>query len=490
MTAPRIAIAGFQHETNTFAPSRAGWAEFQMADSWPPLLVGEDTVSRTKGMNLPIAGAAAEAEAQGFDIIPILWCAAEPSGHVTDDAFERISGMILDGIAGAGALDGIYLDLHGAMVTDTYDDGEAALLRLVRDHVGPDMPIWVSLDLHANLSPALVELATGITIYRTYPHLDMADTGARAMRGMASTLAGMRLASSFREVPFLLPLHAQSTELEPCRELYEEAKALSKTPGEHVEVALGFTAADVSICGPSVVAYAASQARADDLSDQMLSAICASEPLFQTNLLTPSDAIAQARALDGPVTLADVQDNPGAGGSSDTTGVLRAMLDADVRNGLVGIVCDPDMAAMAHQAGEGAVVTGSLGGKSGLADDQPIVGEFEVLHVSDGSIEYTGEMYGGGVAELGPSCLLAIGGTRVVVSSTRVQCLDLALFRHFGVEPTEADIVSVKSTVHFQADFAPISSAILNVASPGHFPCDLSSIPYKKVTRRLLRNGS
>jgi microcystin degradation protein MlrC len=478
----RIALAGFQHETNTFAPSVAGWDQFVMADSWPGLLTGVAVVDDTRGMNLPIAGAVLAAEAAGLEVCPLLWCAAEPSGPVTDDAFDRVSAMILTGLADAGPVDAVYLDLHGAMVTDSHDDGEAVLVQRIRDLLGADVPIGVSLDLHANLSRALVDLVNVITIYRSYPHLDMTETGARCVRA----LVGPPRHAAFREVPFMVPLHAQSTETVPCRGLYDRVAGWS-SEAAFVELAMGFTAADVYDCGPAVVAYAETPEAANALADKVLGDVIADEDKFSTALATPAAAVRRALAAPGPVVLADVQDNPGAGGSSDTTGVLRALAEAGARGVIAGVFADPTFAAHAHRLGAGQVLEGALGGASGVAGDAPLAGRYDILALSDGRIAYSGQMYGGGIAELGPSALVALSGTdiRFVVSSTRIQCLDQALFTHFGINPAQAHIIAVKSTVHFQADFAPIARQIINVASPGHFPCTLSELRFQNAWRRV-----
>ena len=153
----RIAVAGFQHETNTFGATLAKFADFEQPDSWPGLLRSDEIEQTMAGMNIPLPGFLAAAESSGQDeILPILWCSAEPSSYVTSDAFERISAMILQGISQAGAIDAIYLDLHGAMVTEAHEDGEGELLRRIRAVVGPDLPIAVSLDFHANVSQAMV----------------------------------------------------------------------------------------------------------------------------------------------------------------------------------------------------------------------------------------------------------------------------------------------------------------------------------------------
>ncbi|MDJ0631261.1 MAG: M81 family metallopeptidase [Rhodobacter sp.] len=491
----RIAVAGFQHETNTFAPGSAGFEQFRLADSWPGLLQGTEVVSGTRAMNLPIAGAVAALEGiEDVQICPLLWCAAEPCGPVTDEAFDKISGMILDDLAAAGPLDGLFLDLHGAMVTETHDDGEGELLARIRAVAGPDLPIGVSLDLHANLSAQMVDAATLITVFRTYPHLDMAVTGARCIAEMMRRINGLSRCVAFRQAPFLIPAPAQHTGSEPCRSLYAKLDDRAPGTGEYVELALGFTASDIADCGPSVLAYAETQTRADTLADEAMARLCVAEPTFDARLLSAEDAVKAAMKLPGhgPVVLADVQDNPGAGATSDTTGLLQALIDCQASGALLGVMHDPDIAARAHSVGIGAGIDGALGGRSGHSGHQPVSGRFKVLSLSDGQIAYTGEMYGGGTAEVGPSCLLAFEDVpmdiKVVVSSERIQCLDRALFTHFGADPDKAKIVCVKSTVHFRADFEKGSRAVLNVGSPGAFLCQLDIVPYRNL-RPGLRLG-
>ena len=216
----RIAVAGFQHETNTFAPTLASFAEFEEADCWPGLLCGDEVIDVLSGVNISITGFVdAATVAGGYEIIPLLWCSAEPSSYVTTDAFERISEMILDGIRDAGNLDGIYLDLHGAMVTQDHEDGEGELLRRIRELTGPDLPIAVSFDLHATVTPEIVAHASSINIFRTYPHIDLANTGERAFKSLEHLLKDNQLCKAWCQVPYLVPLTSQSTGSEPCRPL-------------------------------------------------------------------------------------------------------------------------------------------------------------------------------------------------------------------------------------------------------------------------------
>ena len=497
----QIAIAGFQHETNTFVPTPTTLSDFEIADSWPPLLLGEAVISGTKGMNLPITGAITSAQSHpDVALVPLLWASAEPGGVVADDAFDHISEMLLKGLAQADQIDALYLDLHGAMVTQSFPDGEGELLRRLRQQLGQDIPIGVSLDLHANVTEAMVSLSDIITIYRTYPHLDMADTGRRCMDCLIRishdqiTAGTMRRPSkSFRQIPFLIPLPAQYTAHDPCLSLYQKVESLSQPDTANAECAMGFTAADIPDCGASVLAYADDQTEAEAITQQLYDMILGNEAHFDGKLMAADDAVtfAMKSRATKPMILADVQDNPGAGGSGDTMGLIRAILDQGAEHALIGLISDADFAAQAHSRGIGAVISADLGGKSGVAGDHPLTAAFRVIALSDGNFTYTGEMYKGGRAEIGPSCLVEVvgrNGVHIVVSSLRTQCLDQAFFTHFGIDLQKPRIIVVKSTVHFRADFEPLGDQVINVVTPGFFGCQLDQLPYQNL-RQGLRLG-
>jgi microcystin degradation protein MlrC len=484
----RIAVAGFQHETNTFASTLASFTEFEEADGWPGLLNGGEVIDVLSGVNISITGFVdAATAAGGYEIIPLIWCTAEPSSYVTTDAFERISSMILDGIRDAGDLDGIYLDLHGAMVTQDHEDGEGELLRRIRDLTGPDLPIAVSFDLHATVTPEIVEHASSINIFRTYPHIDLADTGSRAFISLQHLLAKKPLCKAFRQVPFLVPLTSQHTGSDPCMQLYSSLNHLLSETFFWADIAMGFPPADIFHSGPSIVAYAESQEQADNVADGLLQSFLDAEDLFEDKLLSPEVAVAEAIAHTGtgPVVIADAQDNPGAGASSDTTGLLIALVRGNARGAVLALLDDAETALKAHELGVGAEFSACLGGKSGQEGQYPFDGRFRVETIRNGEFTFTGDMFGGISANLGPMVVLRVLDTpadvRVVVGSTRCQCLDQAIFRPCGIEPAEQRIVAVKSSVHFRADFETLADKILVVEAPGAHPCRLDNVRYHKL---------
>src|SRR5215831_17603783 len=184
---PCIAIGGFLHETNTFAPTKATYADFVHGGGWPSMAQGADVLKLRK-INVGIAGFIGEAEARGWELVPTIFAAASPCAHVRRDAYERIAGVIVDGLGNAGPLDAVYLDLHGAMVSEHLDDGEGEILARVRRVIGNDLPLVASLDLHANVTPEMIEQADALIAYRTYPHIDMAATGRACAKHLALLL--------------------------------------------------------------------------------------------------------------------------------------------------------------------------------------------------------------------------------------------------------------------------------------------------------------
>ncbi len=495
----KIAIAGFQHETNTFAPAKADYQAFVAGGAWPPLSRGQAMLEALSGVNLPAAGAIEEARSLGHQVEPLSWAAATPSDRVTVEAYERIAGQIFEDLEAQRGLDGIYLDLHGAMVTEASQDGEGELLRRLRDRVGPDLPIVVSLDLHANVTPEMVELADGLVIYRTYPHVDMADTGARALRLLhrlmnAGPGSGPRY-KAYRQLPFLIPLTSGCTLIEPADSLYGQIPDLEGSGVATLSFACGFSPADIHHAGPSVVAYGESDEAAQRAADALYEAAAAQEAAFAGHILPAERAVAYAieRSAkgDGPVVLADTQDNPGAGGNGDTVGLLAELVRQRAPEAVIGVLFDPENARRAVEAGEGATLHLELGSHSGLAGHTPLRGDYRVKRVGDGVFTCTGPFYRGARMRLGPMALLEIGGVQVVVGSKKAQAADRDMFRHLGVEPEAKRIVALKSSVHFRADFQPIASEVVVAAAPGPNPVDHLALTYRNLRPdiRLTPNG-
>ena len=369
---------------------------------------------------------------------------------------KRITALILERLAKAGGtVDAVYLDLHGAMVAEHLEDGEGALLRAVRGVVGQDFLIVASLDLHANITQAMVDASDFLTAYRTYPHVDMAETGRRAARVLHQMATeNKRPAKAFYKPDFLIPLTGSCSLVEPAASIYAEIEKLDPQPGKNEGIlgasfATGFSPADISECGPALLVYGAHTSPVQQTLDQLRERIVGSEPDFSAPLLTPEEAIEWALAnqsVRGPVVVADTQGNPGAG--------TQMSVELGAHTG-------------------------------GAAEETPVSADFKVLRVSDGEFDATGPYYDGIRLSLGPTALLEIGGVKIVVGSKKVQCADQAMFSHMGLDPRKQKIIVVKSSVHFRADFEPIASEVLVVSSPGPNPADHRDLTYKNLRKGI-----
>ena len=490
-----IAVGGFQHETNTFAPTMADYRAFEVGAGRPGVQFGAAIEPALAGANIPAAGAFEALHALGHKTTGLAWAWASPSAHVTGDAFERIAGEILRRLAAAGPVDAVYLDLHGAMVTERHDDGEGELLARVRKAVGARVPIVASLDLHANVTRAMLDLADGLVAYRTYPHVDMAETGRRAAALLDATLRrGRPMAKTWKPFNFLTAIPSQCSLIEPCRGLYRSLARIEEQHGLQLSFTPGFPMADFPECGMAVFGYGADEAKARAAVTRLAGEIEAAEKDFVLELLSPDDAVRRAmqRGEPGaPVVLADTQDNPGAGGNGDTTGLLAAMIRLRAEGAVLGMLIDPPSAAAAHAVGRGNTARFALGEISGVPGQVPLSGEFTVEAQGDGNFTGTGPMYRGLNLTLGPMALLRsrdAPGVRVLLASRKCQTADQEMFRHLGLEPRTQRLVALKSSVHFRADFQPMAKEVLVVRAPGPALADPADFPWTRL-RHGMRLG-
>jgi microcystin degradation protein MlrC len=485
----RIAVAGFHHETNTFATPATDYAYFCSHRDRPPLVRGGDVLRWLDGNSFALSGFMA-AMAPAHELVPLLWTSGGAGGMVTRDAYERIAAEIVSALSLALPVDAIYLDMHGAMASEDYEDGEGELLRRIRAAVGETMPIVMSLDYHANVTPQMVAATDAVIAYRTYPHIDRAETGTRAARAMREVLQkGRTRARALRKPPFLIPLHSQCTTVEPSRGIVAMADAEERDGVLSVAYLAGFPPADIFHCGPAIAVHAWSQPAADRAADALMRHTTLAESAFAVPLHTPADAVREANRIAAqasrPVILADTQDNPGAGGSADTTGLLQALVEGQAEGAVLGFLCDADAVKAAQAAGVGADVTLALGGRHGPEGVRPFQGTFRVANLADGRFRTTGPVSGNRKVDLGPMALLRIGGVSVAVTTKRMQALDQAPFRHLGIEPKDQRILALKSTVHFRGDFEPLAEEILVVEAPGNHLCDPSKYAYRNLRQGI-----
>ena len=479
----RIAIGGFCHETNCFVPMRTDYAYYARGGDYPPLARGAEIAEHLGGASYPMSGFLGEM-GDRHELVPLIWGHAGAGGYVTDDAFERITGELVGGLSRTLPVDAVYLDLHGAMCGETFEDAEGEILRRVRACVGPEVPLVISLDYHANVTRATAELSDGMAVFLTYPHIDRQHTGARAAAILERILDhGRPTHRAFHRIPFLLPLNFQCTLVEPSKGIVDAS--VTAEGGEILDLcyAAGFPPSDLHECGPAVICHGYEAAAVAAAAERLAYMVNARETDFAEELLAPDDAVSQAieiaKGAGRPVVLADTQDNPGCGGTCDTTGLLEALVRHDAQGAALCVMYDAEAAAAAHAAGEGATITIDLGGKHEIPGDKPFRGTFTVTKLANGRFTTTGKSIPGRRIDLGPTALLTIGGVGIVTASHRMQAFDQDIFRHVGIEPAEQKILALKSTCHFLADFGPIAERTIIVIAPGAHIVDATRYPFQ-----------
>lgn len=485
----RIAVAGFSHETNTFAKTPTDLEEF-CANGY---FRGDD-LRGLAGTNTVVGGAIDRiAATAGIDLLPIIATSAIPGGTVTAEAVDAIEGEIVAGLVRKRP-DAVVLDLHGAMVTERDDDGEAATLRRVRAAVGSSVPVVAVLDLHANISQAMVDPADVLLLYNTYPHVDMAERGAEAVDVAARIARGeLRPTRALAKLPLLPPGPQQFSRIEPTRSIMERVRRLEQQPSVvDVGVAFAFPYADCPFPGMGVVVTTDRDPElASRLATEMKAFIWERREEFRPDGASVEEAVHAAMAEpDGPVVLADLGDNPGGGSACDGTALLWALLDLGAVDAAFAVMVDHEALDAAFAAGVGARLELSLGGKTDDLHGYPIPVSATVRSLSDGRFVYEGPMDTGRHDTLGRTTVLACDGrhgnaVEVIVCERRVQPLDTAVFRSQGIEPTARKILVVKSTVHYRGSFGPIASRIIEVDTPGLTSIDFARFPYRRLPRPI-----
>jgi microcystin degradation protein MlrC len=480
----RVFVAMLSHETNTFSSIPTDRRQFEAHD----LRYGGELLEAFRGTGTCLGGMIEAAGRRGLTLVPSLAASASPAGRVTKAFYGEARDRLLADLRAAQPVDGVLLDLHGAMVVEGLDDGEGDLLRAVRATVGP-VPIAVTLDFHANVTRAMVEAATLLHGYKTYPHVDMEARGREAAARLADVAAGrIRPTVAYRQPPLLPPIAGQLTTRGPMRRLYDQADAMERRPGVvSVSIFAGFPLADIHDAGLSVyVVTDGDQALADALADELAAAAWALRREFLHTALPVRDAVARALALDGrPVVLADIADNTGGGAAGDTTEILRELLRVGARPATVAGLWDPAAARACVEAGVGATVSLAVGGKIDPAHGAPLTVTGRVRTLSDGRFVYRGPMLRGVEGRLGPTAVLDVNDVKLVLISHRRQTLDPEMIRVVGIDPLGEKILVVKSSIHYRAAFEPIARAILEVDAPGLSSSSLGRFAFTRVRRPI-----
>jgi microcystin degradation protein MlrC len=454
------------HETNTFSRVPTDMAmirrrDFHLENEIPPAF---------RGTRSALGASFEAAEEFGWRLVHPVSANPNPSGIVTSEAFETIARMILEAAGQRGPIDGALLHLHGAMVSEHFEDAEGELLARLRQVLGPRVPVVATLDLHANVTQAMAEHANALIAFRTYPHIDMYERAWQGARLLERAMRGeVRPKTVIARRPMIYGLDHGRTQAGPMAELIGRGEAL-EAAGEALVISIcaGFSRADIRDVGPSVtVTTDGGNARGRAIAEEFMDHAWKTRGYTSVKLLPVAEAVARAKAGrpgDQPLVIADYTDNPGGGGYGDATALLDGLLKGGVERVAFHAICDPQAIRDGMRAGVGAKATLTLGGKTDPAlGGGPLVLEGEVVCLTNGRFIAYGPMGGGVERNYGPSMVFRVGGIDIVLITNNGQATDLGQFTSLGIDPTRYTTVCVKSMQHFRAAFAPIARDVILV---------------------------
>jgi len=483
----RILTAEVSHETNTFNCHKTDEQAFK--DRYA--LFGAEAIAERGEANTELAGFLDVGRAHGWEVDHVLSAAAGPSGKVTRAAFDWLCDPIAAAV-GRHRYDGILLGLHGAMVTDFCEDGEGELLARLRAVIGPDIPIAITLDPHANVSRQMCSLADIIVSLKTYPHIDMREIGGQAGEILQRTMAGEIRPRTIRaRWPMLEEVNGGRTDIGPMIERIAAARAYEGQADVFaVSINGGFASADIAEVGPTVLVtgqgdFAEHSAFAETIADD----IWTKRHQVLNDYLSVESTAALAAAFEagaGPLVIADYADNPGGGGYGDATNLLRALLDAGVADACFGPMVDREAVQALHSRKVGDRIHIALGGKTDARfGGEPLTLDAELVSISDGRFIGDGPMIGGLSGTFGPSAVLRVDGIEILVVTIARQMLDLQQFRSFGIDPARKRVVALKSMQHFRAAFEPIAGKVIVCDSGALCTLHYERLPYRNVPRPI-----
>jgi microcystin degradation protein MlrC len=462
----RVLTSRFMHETNTFSRVATDMAMIRRRDYH----LENEIPTAFRGTRSALGATFEAADKFGWNLVHPVSANPNPSGIVADEAFERVTGMILDAIEAKGPIDGALLHLHGAMVTESNEDAEGAFLARLRRRLGPEVPVVVTLDLHANVSQLMADSANVLIGYRTYPHIDYYE---RAWQGAVLLERAMsreiRPKTVIARRPLLYGLDHGRTQRGPMAELIARGEALERGGDALVvSVCAGFSRANINDVGPSVtVTVDGNIRRGQEIAEQFMDYAWETRDFTTVKLLPVAEAVAlarQGRAGDKPLVVADYTDNPGGGGYGDATAFLQGLVEAAVESVAFHAICDPEAVQDGMRAGVGAKTTLTLGGKTDPAmGGGPLSLSGEVVCLTNGRFIAYGPMGGGVERDYGPSMVFRVGGIDIIVITNNGQAVDLGQFTSLGIDPTRYRTVAVKSMQHFRAAFEPIARQVVLV---------------------------
>ncbi|MSP82932.1 MAG: M81 family peptidase [Alphaproteobacteria bacterium] len=481
----RIVIAMMKHETNTFSPVPTPLERFGNRG----LQSGPAAIAAFRGTNTPFAAFVDLAEKEKAEIVVPVTADAPPSGPVHADAYRQFTSAILDAVK--KGCDACFLDLHGAMVAETTDDGEGNLLSQIR-RVAPDLPIAVALDLHANMTNEITANANVVVGYKTYPHVDMYAAGEHAGRVMLGALRKeTRPTMVWGNRPMLPHTLRMGTHIPPMKDLIDMAVAAEADGALAVSVFGGFPLADIPGAGLSVVVVTDNDPDgARTIRDRILDAAWERRQAFVYRSEPLKTSVARAKGLtDGPILLIDHADNCASGGTQDTVAVLAEIMRQGLEDVAVFGICDPQAVAELIAKGIGAEVTVKLGGKVSMPSigrqGEPLEVKGRVRAITDGRFKVRGPMATGTTISMGRTVVLDTGKVEIVITERHSEPYDLGCFQSVGIEPTHRRYLMLKSRIHYRAGFAPIATHIVECDGVGVTSSDMSLFKFEKIRRPI-----
>jgi microcystin degradation protein MlrC len=460
----RIAVGGIFHETNTFVADPTTLADFRAYQfaAGPDLLGWRSTRSEIGGF---LTGCAA----RDWDPVPSLFAAALPAGLVDHAAFESLTSQLIDGLTAGGRPDGVLLCLHGAMATERSPDADGEVLTRLAAALGPDVPVVVTLDFHANTGDAMAFQADALLGYDTYPHVDMYDRGLEAAGVLESILrTGQRRYSVHRKVGLITPPQVQYTDSEPMGSIMRHVHSVEAAADVTVTVTPGFPYADVDCMGLSVVTSSPDPDAAAQAATAVADHVLARAEDFSYACYPVAEAVRLALAADGPgpVVLVDSADNVGGGGPGDGTAILAEWL-AQKGTGLAVVIADPAAVARAIEAGIGGRLTVEVGGHTDERHGPPIPVTGTIRLISDGTYVHRGSYATGITTRMGRSVVLEASGNTILLTERRVMPFDAQQLLSVGVSPRHCRALVVKSAIAWRAAYGEYASAVIEVDAPG-----------------------
>jgi microcystin degradation protein MlrC len=469
-------------ETNTFSPIPTGARLFAET----ALVRGGAHGDRPNLFALPLMEFRERAEKRGWRVTESLSTFAMPAGLTVQKVYAAFRDEILADLSKAMPVDGVLLSLHGAMVADETESCETDLVERIRAIVGPGVPIGVELDLHCHLTDELVAASTAIVIFKEYPHTDVRERAGELFEIVAAALEGRAAPRMGLFDCRMLGLYP--TALEPMASFLRKIRGLEGRDGVlSVSIGHGFPWGDVAQAGTRVLVVAdGDTADAAGLARRLGLELRTLRPQIEAPWLPLEAALDQAMAAaEGPIVLADMADNAGGGAPSDSTFVLRAMLERGMGDAALGLAWDPGAVALCFEAGEGARLKLRIGGKLGAMSGDPLDVDATVTRVVRDAVQ---DGLGAKV-NMGDSAAIRVtagtGAIDVVLISKRTQCFTPTAFAALGIDAAARRYVVVKSMNHFRAGFAPIAKEILYVAAPGAIDFDYRRIPYRRLRRPI-----